>query len=57
MIWQDMSFDDRQTLINKYNDIRKNIKKLNSAKANTEKKTKYSELQLKDYNDKVKELQ
>ena len=57
MIWQDMSFDDKQTLINKYNDIRKNIKKLNSAKANTEKKTKYSELQLKDYNDKVKELQ
>lgn len=57
MIWQDMSFDDKQTLINKYNDIRKNIKKLNSAKANTEKKAKYTELQLKDYNDKVKELQ
>ena len=57
MIWQDMSFDDKQVLINKYIDIKKSIKKLNSVKANIEKKTKYSELQLKDYNDKVKELQ
>lgn len=57
MIWQDMSIDDKQVLINKYNDIKKSIKKLNSVKANTEKKTKYSDLQLKDYNNKVKELQ
>ena len=56
-IWQDMSNIEHNNLINKYNNIKTQIQKLNSKKANCEKKRKYTEQETLLYNTEIKKLQ
>lgn len=56
-IWQDMSNIEQYNLINKYNEIKTQIQKLNSKKANYEKKLKYTEQENLIYNMSIRKLQ
>ena len=57
LIWQDMSNTDKENIIKEYECIRKQIKRLNSIKANTEKKRLYTEQETLQYNNDIKNLQ
>ena len=57
LIWQNMSDLDKEKVVNEYEYIRKQIKSLNSIKANTEKKRLYTEQETLQYNHNIKKLQ
>ena len=57
LIWQDMSNTDKENIVKEYECIRKQIKRLNSIKANTEKKRLYTEQETLQYNNDIKNLQ
>lgn len=57
MIWQDMSEQDKKQLLDKYNDVKHRIKKLNSEKANKQKTHIFTDKETEEYDNKIKELQ
>ena len=56
-IWNELTEQQQNNLISQYKDIKYQIKKLNSEKANKEKICKYTPEQTKEYNEQIKELQ
>lgn len=56
-IWNELHLKQQEELINQYKNIKKQIKQLNSKKANFEKKQLYTEEQNKQYKQQIIELQ